>query len=239
MNKHLQQLIAISNLDKEIDSLEPQIEQKRSELDKAIRSKEAKQAESLDLEEDKKDIKLQIARNEQVLADVSAKLENIYKKISEVRSERELKALNVEEEIAKEQSMQANQEIQRLETALQHKTELQSSIKTAIAELESTISGLEEKVSKDIEVIKDQQHKIFAKKQKLIITMDQKLISFYEKVRKWAKNASVVPVRKQACGGCFIRINDRVYAEIIQSNDIITCPHCGRILYIEEAVKAV
>ncbi|PAF47903.1 hypothetical protein BKH41_06445 [Helicobacter sp. 12S02232-10] len=236
MNKNLQQLIQISNLDKEIDNLEPKIAQKRSDLDKTIRSKEIKNLEFLNLEEDKKDIKLQISRNEQVLQDVSAKLENIYKKISEVRSERELKALNIEEEIAKEQSAQANQEIQRLETEFEHKTELQKSVESTITELEKTITELEEKVSKDIEEIKDQQEKIFAQKQKLIVTMDQKLISFYEKVRKWAKNASVVPVRKQACGGCFIRINDRVYAEIIQSNDIITCPHCGRILYIEETV---
>lgn len=236
MNKNLQQLIQISNLDKEIDNLEPKIAQKRSDLDKTIRSKEIKNLEFLNLEEDKKDIKLQISRNEQVLQDVSAKLESIYKKISEVRSERELKALNIEEEIAKEQSAQANQEIQRLETEFEHKTELQKSVESTITELEKIITELEEKVSKDIEEIKDQQEKIFAQKQKLIVTMDQKLISFYEKVRKWAKNASVVPVRKQACGGCFIRINDRVYAEIIQSNDIITCPHCGRILYIEETV---
>ncbi|PAF41601.1 zinc ribbon domain-containing protein [Helicobacter sp. 11S03491-1] len=235
MNKDLHQLIQISNLDKEIDALEPQIELKRGELDKAIRSKESKNRELLALEEEKEGIKLQISRNNQVLQDMGAKLESVYKKISEVRSERELKALNVEEEIAKEQIAQANQEIQRLEGELDHKFGMQKSIQTAIAQLDETIKSLEGKVNEDIEEIKAQQHEIFDEKQKLIVVMDQKLIGFYEKVRKWAKNSSVVPVRKQACGGCFIRINDRVYAEIIQSNDIITCPHCGRILYIEES----
>ncbi|PAF51238.1 zinc ribbon domain-containing protein [Helicobacter sp. 13S00477-4] len=233
MNKHLEQLIQISNLDKEIDSLEPKIQLKRSELDKTIRSKEIKQSEFLNLEEEKKDIKLQILRNEQVLQDVSVKLESIYKKISEVRSERELKALNIEEEIAKEQSSQANQEIQRLQNTLDHKSQTQKIIQDEILKLDEVINDLEKKVSKDIEEIKAQQQEIFDKKQKLIVMMDQKLISFYEKVRKWAKNSSVVPVRKQACGGCFIRINDRVYTEIIKSTDIITCPHCGRILYEE------
>lgn len=234
MNKHLEQLIEISNLDKDIDALEPKIELKRSELDKTIRSKESKNLQSLQLEEEKKDLQLQISRNNQALKDVNARLESIHKKISEVRSERELKALNVEEEIAKEQCTQANTEIERLDKELDHKTELQKSLQSEISELDKVIKDLEEKVSEDIKIIKDEQQKIFSQKQKLIVKMDQKLIGFYEKVRKWAKNSSVVPVRKQACGGCFIRINDRVYAEIIQSNDIITCPHCGRILYIEE-----
>ncbi|PAF46541.1 hypothetical protein BKH46_07300 [Helicobacter sp. 12S02634-8] len=236
MNKHLQQLIQISNLDKDIDSLEPQITQKRSELDKAIRSKELKEAESQNLQEEKKDFKLQVARNEQTLTDMASRLENIHKKISEVRSERELKSLNVEEEMIKEQRENANKQIQKLEEDIEANTKLQEEVQKAIQTINDTIATLEEKVGKDIQAIKEEQQKIFAQKQKLIVTMDQKLIGFYEKVRKWAKNTSVVPVRKQACGGCFIRINDRVYAEILQSTDIITCTHCGRILYIEETV---
>ena len=64
--------------------------------------------------------------------------------------------------------------------------------------------------------------------------MDQKIISFYEKIRKWAKNTAVVPVKKQACYGCFMKINDKTYSEVIKGEEIVTCPHCGRILYIEK-----
>lgn len=234
MNKQLQQLIEISNLDKEIDGLDPQIELKRSELDKNIRIKENKKLELSRIEEDKEDLKLQISKNEQMLQESSKKLDGIYKKISEVKSERELKALNIEEEIAKEQIAQANAEIHRLQKEIEHKNTLQKEIQQTITELESVILELEEKVSKEVEKIKEEQHKIFTKKQDLIVLMDQKLIGFYEKIRKWAKNSSVVPVHRQACGGCFIRINDRVYAEILQSSEIVTCPHCGRILYTEE-----
>jgi hypothetical protein len=30
-----------------------------------------------------------------------------------------------------------------------------------------------------------------------------------------------------------MKINDRVYADVIKSEEITTCPSCGRILYIE------
>jgi predicted nucleic acid-binding Zn-ribbon protein len=34
-----------------------------------------------------------------------------------------------------------------------------------------------------------------------------------------------------------MRLNDKTYASVIKSEDIVTCPHCGRILYIEETVE--
>lgn len=65
------------------------------------------------------------------------------------------------------------------------------------------------------------------------------MLSFYEKIRKWAKNTAVVPMRKQACYGCFMHINDKVFASVLRSDEITTCPHCGRILYSELPVNDV
>jgi predicted nucleic acid-binding Zn-ribbon protein len=74
---------------------------------------------------------------------------------------------------------------------------------------------------------------LFEQKQNLVAKMSQKILAFYDKIRRWAKNTAVVPVRKQACMGCFMRINDKTYAEVIKGEEITTCPHCGRILYLE------
>jgi predicted nucleic acid-binding Zn-ribbon protein len=30
-----------------------------------------------------------------------------------------------------------------------------------------------------------------------------------------------------------MKINDKTYADAIKGEEIITCPHCGRVLYIE------
>jgi predicted nucleic acid-binding Zn-ribbon protein len=31
-----------------------------------------------------------------------------------------------------------------------------------------------------------------------------------------------------------MKLNDTVYANLVKSENIMTCPHCGRILYIPE-----
>lgn len=67
--------------------------------------------------------------------------------------------------------------------------------------------------------------------------MNQKVLSFYEKIRKWAKNTAVVPVKKQACYGCFMKIYDKTYLSVIKGEEIITCPHCGRIYIKSKKIK--
>jgi predicted nucleic acid-binding Zn-ribbon protein len=38
--------------------------------------------------------------------------------------------------------------------------------------------------------------------------------------------------------GCYMVINDKVYAEVIKGEEITNCPHCGRILYIEPSTES-
>ncbi len=233
MNAHLTQLIEISRLDKDIEALEPLIQAKRVDLDKALATKHKQQAEYSALEEEKAALKLQIAKNEQTLHEINAKVDSIQKKIAQIKSERELRSLGIEEDITKERANQANKEIEQLENEIAHKNKLQSALQEALENLEGQISRLEEQVEKDTAQIKQRQQEIFHEKQNLTLKMDRKLIAFYERIRRWAGNTCVVSVRKQACGGCFIRINDKTYTEILGSQDILTCPHCGRILYVE------
>ena len=63
--------------------------------------------------------------------------------------------------------------------------------------------------------------------------MDKKILAFYEKIRNWAGNTAVIKVKNQACYGCYMKINDKAYSDLITGEDIVTCPHCGRVLYIE------
>ncbi|WP_205439182.1 zinc ribbon domain-containing protein [Helicobacter suis] len=233
MNTHLAQLIQISQLDKDMQALEPLIKAKRADLDKTIALKHKKQAELTLLEEEKVALNLQIQKNEQMLHETNIKVDGIQKKISQVKSERELRSLGIEEDITKERANQANKEIERLQNEIEQKNKQQAMISAALLELEQQVGDLEKKVQTDTAELKARQQQILQQKQELTLKMDHKLIAFYERIRRWAGNTCVVSVKKQACGGCFIRINDRTYAEILNSSDILTCPHCGRILYVD------
>ncbi len=233
MNKHLEQLIDLSKVDKEIDAFEPQIEEANHKYEAALATKDNIAAEVATLDEEMKAEELKKQKNELHLAELSQKLEENAKKSAEIKSEREMKSLQLEEEIAKEQVTFANEEIARLEKVIENKKEKMEQLSAEMAELESNLSSVKEEVDGKLAAIDSERQKVFAKKEKLVAQMNQKGLSFYQKIRRWAKNTTAVAVRNQACMGCFMAINDKVYSEVIKGEEITTCPHCGRILYME------
>jgi predicted nucleic acid-binding Zn-ribbon protein len=57
------------------------------------------------------------------------------------------------------------------------------------------------------------------------------LIYSYDRIRKNYHNGlSVVPVERDACGGCFNKIPPQKQLDIRMNKKILVCEHCGRIM---------
>jgi predicted nucleic acid-binding Zn-ribbon protein len=238
MNKHLEELIELSKIDKAIDAFEPRVEAAHARLAVVEEQESDIEREILQLEEDIKDAELKKAKNDLHIQELIDKLEANKKKGAEAKTEKEIKALQLEEEIAREQLDFANEEIERLENLIETR---KAEVETKKAELEAIKEKsalLKEEIEKELVEIEKEKQELFAKKQELVSKMSQKILAFYDKIRRWAKNTAVVPVRKQACMGCFMKINDKTYAEVIKGDEITNCPHCGRILYLETEQEA-
>ncbi|MDP3464680.1 MAG: zinc ribbon domain-containing protein [Sulfuricurvum sp.] len=233
MNKHLKQLIDLSLIDKEIDAFEPQIEEANLQYDALLAAKNSIVNEISTLSQEIKDEQIKKQKNELHLAELSAKLEENSRKSAEIKTEREMKSLQLEEEIAKEQVNFANEEIGRLEKLIDHKKAKISELEVKATEIEGNLVGVKADVDVKLAKIDEDRKVVFGKKETLVGAMNQKGLSFYQKIRRWAKNTTAVPVRNQACMGCYMAISDKVYSEVIKGEEIVTCPHCGRLLYLE------
>jgi predicted nucleic acid-binding Zn-ribbon protein len=233
MNKHLEQLIELSQVDKEIDAFEPQIEEANLQYEALMATKNGIANEINTLKQEIKDEQIKKHKNELHLAELSSKLEENAKKSGEVKTEREMKSLQLEEEIAKEQVSFANEEIERLEKLIDHKQSKIDELEAKAAEIEGTLSTVKADVDVKLARIDEERKEVFARKEALVGTMNQKGLSFYQKIRRWAKNTTAVPVRNQACMGCFMAVSDKVYSDVIKGEEITLCPHCGRILFLE------
>jgi len=233
MNKHLQQLIDLSIVDKEIDAFEPQIEEANYNYEAALAKTQSIESDIENLLKEIQDEEIKKSKNELHLAELSQKLEENSKKSAEVKTEREMKSLQLEEEIAKEQVTFANEEIQRLEKIIEAKKEQIDAARATLAELTEKLQSVKADVDTKLESINKERQEVFVAKEKLLGTMNQKGLAFYQKIRRWAKNTTVVPVEDQACMGCHMVIGDKVYADVIKGEEITTCPHCGRILYMK------
>ncbi len=234
MNKHLVQLIELSKIDKELDSFGPKIENINKNLASVIKKENDLVVKKENFLEEKKENELKIRQHELHLQELADKLQEISKKSGAVKTDKEMKALQLEEDIAKEQCDFANDEVVRLQEINEIKDQLIADIDEELEEVSKVVEEKRKEIEKQLNEIEKERKKVYTKKEKLISGINQKILEFYHKVRKWAGNTTVVPVKKQACYGCYMKINDKTYASVIKSEDIITCPHCGRILYIEE-----
>ena len=233
MNKHLEELIELSKIDQSIDAFEPKIKQAKSRLEEVQQQESSVVKEIEKLQVDIKNAELKRAKNELHIQELLDKLDANKRKSAEAKTEKEIKALQLEEDIAKEQLDFANEEIDRLDKLIEvRKSEIETK-KSELEEINQISSQIKIDVEKELEEIEKQKQQLFEQKQQLISKMSQKILVFYDKVRRWAKNSAVVLVQKQACMGCFMKINDKTYAEVIKGEEITTCPHCGRILYLE------
>lgn len=234
MNKHLEQLVKLSQFDKEIVNFEPKIENEQAKL-KAFSQTVEELAEQKDkLYSTIDDIKNKRIKNDLHLKELSDKLESIAGKHKVAKTEKEVKALQLEEEIAKEQISFANEEITRLDNLIETKNEELETLSKELGEEEESIKELKETIDKNICELEEQRTKVYENKSILVSEIDTKVLAFYEKIKRWAKETAVVPVKKQACYGCHMKLSDRFYSEFILSDEIMTCPHCGRIIYKED-----
>ncbi len=234
MNKDLEQLVQLSKYDVEITEFEPKIAKENEKLDVFLQTTDTlnKQIENLYVEID--DNKNKRIKNDIHLKELSDKLEEIASKGKIVKTEKEVKALQLEEEIAKEQISFANDEIIRLDELTIAKEEELNESKEKLTQEEEDIEEIKEAVNKTITELEESRNEVSKNRTYLFEKVDKKVLAFYEKIRKWAKEKAVVPVKNQACYGCHMKISDRVYYEFLNSDEIKTCPHCGRIIYKPE-----
>ena len=237
MNKHLNELITISKNDQEIDSYTPQLEAADKKVAKAQKKIDAVQAEFDILTSDVIENEGKIKSFDEQLILLNEQLVTNAKKLKTITTEKEMKALSLEEDISKEKMTFANEEIERLQT-------INTTKKSLAKEAESKLAGLKDEMSAILKVanaekvaIEKSKDELFAKREKLTRDIEPKVLVFYEKIRIWAGNTAVVPVKKQACYGCYMKLNDKTYSEVIKADEICNCPHCGRILYIEPVAQ--
>ena len=233
MNKHLKELIELAKNDQAIDSYTPQIEAADKKIAKVQKKMDMLQDEIDMLDKNITDNEEKVKTFDDQLVMLNEQLTSNAKKVKDISTEKEMKALSLEEDIAKEKMKFANEEIDRLQGINKTKKTLLEEAEEKIKIISVDFEKVNAEVSAECAEIEKAKGALFVQREEKSRALEQKVLSFYEKIRIWAGNTAVVPVKKQACYGCYMKLNDKSYSEIIKADEICNCPHCGRILYIE------
>lgn len=230
MQQSLKQLMELQKLDTELNRLE----EMRGDLPSQVRSLN-KEVDDAKKEHKENEIKLQSYQKERDLLDMEIKdLEGKKKKyqsqLFEVKTNREYDAVTHEiETVTAEIEMKENRLLELMDLDADLKKKLEDEHKT-ITELEEKLKVNSIELEKKMAATEKDEATLKHERDKIIHKMDKRLISTYERIRKAKSGFAVVPVLRNACGGCFKSLPPQKILEIRPMDRIFLCDVCGRIL---------
>ena len=68
---------------------------------------------------------------------------------------------------------------------------------------------------------------------------DKSLLSLYQKLQRENDGLAIVTVSDGVCEGCFVEVSKSTMIQLDESEDIVTCQRCGRIIFDPGAVSTV
>src|SRR6186713_962418 len=224
-----------SKLD-EIHILKGELPMEVNDLEDEIQGLHARKVR---IEEEVNGVNEFIEQKKEAIKEAQALIKKYEKQSENVKNNREFEAINKEIEmqqlevkLCEKHIKDANEEIAEKAVALEKAKKALSSkegvLNTKKGELEKIIAATE----------KEERHfnKMVAEAREHV---DDRLLTSYDKIRKSYRNGlAVVPVERDACGGCFNAIPPQRQSEIRQHKKIIVCENCGRILVDEDLSNA-
>jgi len=168
---------------------------------------------------------------EREIQELDGKIEKSSTKLTQIKSNKEYTAALKEIDDLKTIKFQTEEKaIQMMETA----EELEQKCKGH----KDTLKTLKDQCEKDKEAVRKELHgldrdleALQKERAQLCCDFDQSLLKKYLFLRERKGGLAVSSVVTGVCQTCHMGIPPQKFNELIRGNDLMTCPHCNRIIY--------
>lgn len=240
VEEKLTSLLTLQKIESKLDELhilKGELPMEVADLEDEIQGLHARQVR---IEEEINGVTDFIEQRKTAIKEAEALVKKYEKQSSNVKNNREFEAINKEIEMQQLEVKLAEKHIKDATDEIAEKAVTLDKAKKNIASKEGALGTKKGELEKII-VANEKEEKHFNK----LATdarqhVEPRLMASYDKIRKSYRNGlAVVPVERDACGGCFNAIPPQKQSEIKQHKKIMICENCGRILVDEELNGAV
>jgi predicted nucleic acid-binding Zn-ribbon protein len=162
-------------------------------------------------------------------------LKKYEKQSDNVKNNREYEAINKEIENQTLDMKLAERHIKDANEEIADKARILDAAKKNIATKEGNLKVKKGELDKIVAETEKEEKECRAVSEKARAAVDARLLTSFDRIRKNFRNGlAVVPIVRDACGGCFNAIPPQRQSEIRQHKKIIVCENCGRVLVDEE-----
>ena len=155
-----------------------------------------------------------------------------------VRNNREFDSLSKEIEFQNLEIDLFNKRIREFNTQIEEKKLVIADSEAVLAERKTDLENKRAELDEIISDTQKEEEGLFKKLADVQAMIEDRLLTAYKRIRSNARNGlAVVPVQRDACGGCFNQIPPQRQLDIKSRKKIIVCEYCGRILVDDEIIK--
>ncbi|MBI5286580.1 MAG: hypothetical protein HY878_03195 [Deltaproteobacteria bacterium] len=233
MQRELTLLERIQRLDLEIEGIEKEKERYTQELEKVAKEIEGiegrlkrLQDEITGLEREKSTLE------EEVRVDVE-RIKRDEERIKGVKREKEYRALEKEINAAKKDKKVKEDRVLEVMGEIDKRSVLLKEVEERLKERSSYLEGLKAGQADKNRVWDEGVEAKQKEREGFAVGLPPSLLKRYETLREKRQGIAVVPVKNGTCQGCYMNVPPQLYIQVRSQNEIISCPHCHRILYFE------
>lgn len=240
VEEKLSSLVSLQKIESKIDEiqiLKGELPMEVSDLEDEITGLHARQ---MRIEEEINGIQEFINQKKNAIKEAELLAKKYEKQSENVKNSREFEAINKEMEMQQLEVKLAEKHIKDANEEIAEKVQILEKAKKNLAAKEAVLNTKKGELEKIIASTEKEEKHFHALSANSREKVEARLLHSYDRIRTNYRNGlSVVPVERDACGGCFNAIPPQRQSEIKQRKKIIVCENCGRILVDRDLFDSV
>ena len=237
VEERLRALYSLQLVDSEIDkikTLRGELPLEVQDLEDEIAGLETRLG---NLREEVVNLEKAVSKKNNEITDAEALIKKYEEQQKNVRNNREFDSLSKEIEFQNLEIELFNKKIKEFTAQIDEKKALISDSETTLSERKTDLDNKKSELDEIISDTQKEEEGLYNKSEKVQELIEDRLLTAYKRIRSNARNGlAVVPVQRDACGGCFNQIPPQRQLDIKSRKKIIVCEYCGRILVDDEII---
>lgn len=169
------------------------------------------------------------------LADVVQHKEKSEQQMDTISNPREFEALNKEITEAGLKEDQLRKDLKREEENLHEAESEVLASETLISSQESEVEEKRARIKNDEASMKSRVTELKSLETETTTDIDSEVVFKFERIIKSKQGVGIVPVKGVVCSGCSMILPAQFVNEVRQSDKIVFCPYCSRVLFYQDS----
>jgi uncharacterized protein len=239
LRNNLKSLYELQEIDLRIDGLDGE----RGQLLNEAQALEAKLVEAREkIAARREEAQALEAEKAGLEASLAAETDNIARSeshLKEIKTQKEYQAVSKEISGAKKLIAELEDQILQKINALEEITGDVAKKEADLSELEGNVALQQGEVQAKVESLETGIAADVANREDTVKGLPASVLKRYARLRDQRKGVAVVEAKEGNCMGCNMHLPPQLYNTLFRADDVITCPHCQRILVMRQELEAI